>query len=446
MRLTQQPLALSALILTIGLCSSPLRGQSPLSPGDMGFVVPSYSTMYTTTAGSGVASPNNVGAFGGLSYSCLWHPGYPDSFYVSGGGTTAGFVGHVDFSTSGVSAYSIIIVTGTGNVWDMSTDANGQIIIGTGDTGFTGSQVASLDPASGLLTPITSGTQPWGVSASALAVDPITGDCYIGSNNAIHVIPFGSTTPIPFASGWHAWNSIVSGIAFHPITGTLHATLQSVDRVVAIDSLGNMTDVIPPGTISGAGSLQFDPVTSDLLIVASSGSIPSQGTIWRVIGGVPSPEVSGGFSASLISGLAIVGAASPSVPTATPYGVGCGGTALSTTSVPSLGGSFPIDVTGATPGSLAYLFLALSPQAAGQPVGGSCNLYLDPVSLQQAISLGVSPLGPIPLPPSGTTTFTLTVPNDPAAAGAHVYLQGAVTDMASPIGVWLTNGLDALLN
>ena len=420
------------LCLAICLLSPGLAfGQTVLAPGDIGFVGFESANMFTTSPASGVVTTINSGGFGGgTSQSILWHPGYPDSYFVGG----FGFVGRMDFLPGGGTSYTLL-TTAIGTASQMSVDASSQIIVADAGT----NQIVSMDPATGAVTPITSGAQPWGSTLNAGAVDPSTGDYYAGANNMMFRIPAGTTTALPFTSGWSAGTSYVSGIAFHPATGVLHATLLSVSRVVSIDSMGNLTDVIPPNVLNAPNSLAFNAGTTDLYVGWSGGRID------RIIGGLFFPEVSSSPAAS-VAGVAVVGTSGPSLPTVTMYGSGCGGAMLSSTSVPALGGFFPVDLTGGTANSQAYLFLALGKLDPGQPLGGGCSLYLEPNSMLLAISLGVSPIGPLPTSAAGSSTFPLTIPSDPGAAGTHVYLQGATVDGSSPIGVLLTNGLDALLN
>jgi hypothetical protein len=129
--------------------------------------------------------------------------------------------------------------------------------------------------------------------------------------------------------------------------------------------------------------------------------------------------------------------------------VGAGGvTTISSPNLPFLGNpTFSIDLSGGAPSSSGYLFLSLVGADPGIPVGAGCLIYLELNGLIQAINSGVSPIGPLPTSGTGQTSFVISVPNDPMAAGLHVYLQCAVADATVPgLALTLSNGLDALLN
>lgn len=130
----------------------------------------------------------------------------------------------------------------------------------------------------------------------------------------------------------------------------------------------------------------------------------------------------------------------------TAFGGGCGGSlgapVLSSTQVPFIGNSaFTLDVAGATPNSLAYLFFAAGPAATPYPAGGGCFIHLDLTSFATFINLGLSPMGPLPTGPAGATSFNLPVPGDPQAAGISLAFQAAVADGTAPLGLALTNGV-----
>lgn len=349
-------------------------------------------------------------------------------------------MGRVTMTTSTTASYALIS-SGAGTAAQMAFDNLGMIIVGDA----TSDQVVQVDPATGVVTAITSGPQPWGTNLNAMSVHPVTQDIYVGGNGSIWIIPAGTTTPALFATGWTAGTSFVSGIDFDIAAGDVLATLLSVNRAVRIDALGTVTDINPLTAVTGPNSLKIDPNGGDVFVGSGTATI----TRLPAGGGPPVVETSGGGNNGSVSGLAIVGSSVPSLPSVTAYGTGCtsagGITTIASTGLPFLGNpTFFIDLTGGPPSGQAYMFLALAPNIAGLPIGGGCNLYLDPNAMIMAINAGVSPIGPLPMSPVGSTTFVLSVPNDPAAAGINIYLQCAAIDATGAVRT--SNGLDALLN
>ena len=147
-------------------------------------------------------------------------------------------VGRATFSTTGAVSWNLL-TTGIGTACQMSFDAAGQIVVA--DAG--NDEVSRVDPTTGAITLIATGTQPWGTTVNAGAVDPLTGDIYVGNRDSIYRLPMGMTPAVLFATGWSTSTAYTSGFAFDPVTGELVVTLLAVNRVVRVDAGGNFTSL-----------------------------------------------------------------------------------------------------------------------------------------------------------------------------------------------------------
>ncbi|MAG56615.1 MAG: hypothetical protein CMJ83_10025 [Planctomycetes bacterium] len=155
-----------------------------------------------------------------------------------------------------------------------------------------------------------------------------------------------------------------------------------------------------------------------------------------------------GFQSALA---ALCSTAPPPLAQVNLIGSGCIGSnglpLLDSAQLPTIGNaSFSLDVTQAVAGSQAWLYLSLAAAAIPITLPNGCGLYLEPASLNNLILLGVSPIGPVPTGATGTASFPLPVPNDPAIAGISVWFQAAIADAGGPQGFVVTNGLETVLN
>jgi hypothetical protein len=85
--------------------------------------------------------------------------------------------------------------------------------------------------------------------------------------------------------------------------------------------------------------------------------------------------------------------------------------------------SFGIQATGAATGDLVAIYLASGLAPVPVPLGGGCDLLLDLGTLLLYINLGISPIGPLPVPGSGVFTLPVSVPPDPGLIGLAVDIQ-----------------------
>jgi hypothetical protein len=292
--------------------------------GDIGVTGFFQTSSFTILHANGTSDVYTTGSFGGQSHSLLYDPTQPGTFLIGG----SGFIGRVAVTGPGTATYTPITVA-VGLINQMSWDGP-NVVASDGGTG----QIIRVDPATGGITPVTSGPQPWGTSIFSSCFDPNTGDIYVGGTNFIWRIPFGSTTPVVLSSGWTAGSSTVSGIVIDPVSLRPVATLLFVNRTVRIDALGNFTDVTPSGP-SGCNFLDYDH-NGDFIVGASFGNVyrvPNGGGAGVLIG------VAGGITGAATSVAAVV---DRFVLTALPFGIG----------------GLSIDITGIPPGTNEGLTVA----------------------------------------------------------------------------------------
>ena len=85
-----------------------------------------------------------------------------------------------------------------------------------------------------------------------------------------------------------------------------------------------------------------------------------------------------------------------------------------------------------------------APAASPISLGGGCNLYLDLTAAVAAITMGASPLGPIPLDGAGSMTMSPPLAYVPSLAGFRVTIQAYCPDSTS-MGFTMSNCLDVTL-
>ncbi len=142
-----------------------------------------------------------------------------------------------------------------------------------------------------------------------------------------------------------------------------------------------------------------------------------------------------------------IGADAFSFATLDVLGSACAGTANSTPKLdshswPYLGNpSFPIKTSNVPPFAPILLFLSFGISPNPIPLGGGCNVYLEPNS---ALSLPINPIS-LAADAFGGATFAIGIPADPALIGVQVCLQDLVPDGGAPMGFTVSNGLFVVL-
>lgn len=361
------------------------------------------TTQFSTIDPAGIVTQHGIGNFGGTglasSQAILWDPNGPADFFVGG----YGFVGRASFA-SATPTYTLL-TNNVSEVAQMSIGPGGVVIVADGTTG----QITSVDPATGVVTPLTSGPQPWGTDLNAGAFDLATGDMFVGGNGTIHVIPSGSTTPTLFANA----PGFVSGITFDPSNGDVVASFVSSQRVVRFDrATAAATQLVTPGSIQSPNSIAVD-LAGDFIVGAFGGDV------WRVpnAGGTATYLGTASGQGITASGVTVMGTgtASPGFTlSVTPSG--SGGATVSLSGIPqgttegwtllSLDTSAPLGagpVLGATPDATTLGLIQAFPVATA---GG-------PVHWTWPASAGVWPAAPYTVPggvlPIGTTIDVLAL-------------------------------------
>lgn len=372
----------------------------------------------TNTTGSGTANTQCV----------LWDPAQPDSFLIGG----EGFLGRVTI-TAGVSNYALI-TNQIGIASQLSFDANGQIVL----IDSTADQVLRVDPNNGGISAITTGMQPWGADANCGAIDPATGDIYVGGNNAMWVIRNGTNSATLLSSGWTTGGFAFStGVVFHPLTGEMVVSILTLDRIVQMDKLtGAIVDLVPAHSIQSCNSVAFE-ANGDLVVAGWMNAL------WRIPAGGGTPVNFGQLpnQGLLATGIAVkTGACGGS---ALAYGQGCPGTGdivpvLSLDGCPEVGETVQLTVQQGLGGSTAIVLLGLVPGST--PVGPGCALLVFPViGAQIALPLG----GAAGVAGAGSIAVPLVLP--PIAAGSAFTMQAFVIDPAKPLGASGTQGVSVVI-
>lgn len=398
---------------TIAMCSLDPNQFSLIDPS--GQVVTAYPL--SNTDGSGGTTNTN---------SILWDPSQPQSFFLGG----EGFIGRVTITGFGTSNYQLI-TNQIGIVSQLSLDPNGKLVA----IDSTSSQAVLVDPANGAITPITSGPQPWGTELNCGALDPFTGDLFLGTDNAMYVIRNGSSTPILLSSTWTTSHQTAysTGIAFDPNTGDMVVSILTADKIVKMDKqTGAITDMCPPHSIQSCNSVAFEP-TGDIVVGGW------QNKLWRIpnAGGSPSLITTVSNQGFLATAVAVVGNGCGGQIQS--YGSGCAGSGgfvplLELDGCAAENQTVTLSISQGLGGSSALLLFGLAPGVT--PLGPNCSILVTPL-------LG-NPL-PLPLfgangvPGAGNISFPGVIPT--GTSGASFTLQALVVDSASFVGAVATNGI-----
>lgn len=121
----------------------------------------------------------------------LWDPTQPDTVICGGNGSssTGGVLFRASFSGGNQVVTSLIAGTGSFSYpVQIGWDQTGRGVIATTYWG----QVVRIDVATGRVTSLVTGNQPWGSNAICSAVDPVSGDIYVGRQGNVWRIPSGS--------------------------------------------------------------------------------------------------------------------------------------------------------------------------------------------------------------------------------------------------------------
>lgn len=352
------------------------------------------STRFGIFGGAGpVVAYVTPGFQGGASQTILWDDQQPASFLIGG----PSFLGRATILGPGTVQYTVL-TTNVGIVMQMAWDAQHRLVFADAAT----AAVHRFDPATGAVTALTNGPQPWGFDLSALARDPLTGDVFVGGSAGVHRLAAGTTTATPIVTGL---GSFVADLALDPSSGDLIAGLTWSHRVVRITRSGTVTDLVPPQTITSPNALAYD---HDNELLVGSGN----GEVFRLprSGGAPISLFVNNSPFGTTSGLAVVGAGGYGLP----FGNACqatfGPATLRTDGPFRTGTTMTTTSTGHAPSSLGVLVLGTS-----------------------RTNWGTVPL-PLPLDPLlGTAGCSLLVSGDITLAGLADAGSPAVLSFALPL-------------
>lgn len=387
-------IAISGLSTTsFGIASGPVIGSTPPN-----------ATIYDTGSFGGV----------GFSYAILRDPAAINEFIIGGNG----FIGRATITGPGTVTYATITTDpGLGTAAQLSWDNSGNLIVA--DSGL---DIVQMVTPGGTVVPLSGSGQLWGPSLYSGAYEPATGDVIVGGNNALFRLPNGSPNAVTIAI---SLGGPVTAIDFDPCNGDILATVMNTGRLVRVDSLGNVTDEIPPGTVGSPTGLTIDERGNYLI---------SQGSkVWRVPPGGGPVAVADSFGIGTLSDVAYVsgrscafGAACPAPfgnPTLSVDGPFVAGTTLTTRSIHH------------NPGAIGMLVIGFTPVAPPLPLdlllgtSGGCLLHAN----TDFLVLGIT---------DATGDFVHSLNTNPAFANRRLIMQHAVFEGGSFASSSFSNGLE----
>ena len=220
-------------LLALGTLSVPLTAQTYLARGQVAMVGGTQNTLELFGTGGGSSTCYTAVNVGGEPTALLWDPirANGDSFLVAGTSFPSAFLARVQVLSTGTSVTPILTVSSMNplrNPGQLSfNQTQNQVVIC--DIGIN--QFYATD-MTGNLRALTTGTQPWGNNLTAGALDPVSGDIYAGTTDAIYRIssPFGTPQVTPLVSGISRG---VQQIAFDPFDSdqVVFLTGRSLQRV-----------------------------------------------------------------------------------------------------------------------------------------------------------------------------------------------------------------------
>lgn len=384
------------------------------------------SNVFGIFGGAGPVTGYTTGGFlgSGTSQTIVWDDANPTSFLLGG----FGFIGRATILGPGSVSYTLL-TTNVGIVSQLSFDAQRQIVFA--DSGIA--QIRRLDPQTGTVVDVTTGSQPWGFDLNAGALDPLTGDYIAGGNGDLWRLPAGSSTAnaTPLATNLGGY---VTGVAFDPVTGDVLATVLTANRVVRVDGTGAISDVAPPGSVPGPNALDIDE-NGDLVTGGGTGQV------YRVprSGGSPTFLVNNTSPFGAVNGVAVAFGGGYG----RPFGSGCNASAGPATlraSGPFRSGSTVTTTSsGHAPNTLGVLVLGVS---ATTWQGLSLPLALDPLLGTSGCSLHVS--GDVTVAgvasASNPASLSFAIPLPPTFAGQRFFAQHVGLEAVAG-GLSWSNGL-----
>jgi hypothetical protein len=402
-----------------------------VQPGDIA-MVSLVDYQFCVFDGAGTPTYYGLSNTTGLGFSTntnaiVWDPANSQSFILGG----EGWIGRISITGPGTANYSLI-TNAVGIISQLSFDNAGKLIA----IDSTTDEVLKVDPSTGAVTQLTVGPHPWGVELNAGAIDPATGEIFVGTNQALYRIAPGATTGTLLSSNWSTGQfAFCTGIAFDPNSSDLFVSILTADRIVRMNrTSGAITDLVPAKTIQSCNSIAVDD-NGDVIVGGW------QNKLYRIA--IP------GSSATLIGQASNQGVLATAVDvvkevcdgTALPYGAGCPGSGfftpvLALEGCPVAGSNVTLAIKKGLGGSFATLLFGLVP--ANVPVGGGCALLVAPLIGPQIV---------LPLAGFGPGTGTLDLPGfiPLGTSGVSFTMQVFVIDPSTTLGASASNGVQVVI-
>jgi len=385
-----------------------------------GFSSTAFGVLSAGPTVTGYTTPGFLGT--GASQAILWDRAQPNTFVIGG----FGFIGRATITGPGAVTYALITAN-IGIVSQMSWDDSGGIVVIDSGT----NQVRRLDPVSGSVVDLSSGTQPWGLDLSSGARDPVTGDVVVGGSGAIYRLANGGSTGTLVVGGLGGY---VTGIAFDPVTGEIIATVLTANRLVRVSSAAVVTDVAPPFSLPGPNALAVDQ-NGDFI---AGGGV---GQVYRVprAGGSPTFLANNTSPNGNVNGLTVAGGGGFGIP----FGLGCNGVAgpvsLTAAGPFLVGSTVVLTSTNHAPNTLGVLLLGFSNTVHQtfalpfllDPMLGTSNCYLN-VSIDASL-IGFTDAG-------NPASLAFSLPMSAGFSGIRFYAQHACFEPVPGNLSW-SNGL-----
>jgi hypothetical protein len=325
----------------------------------------------------------------------LWDAAHPDELIAGGGGgsATSGFLVRQVFTAADQMTTVTLSPAGSfGAPLQISWDQTGEnvIVVTSWD------QVHRVHATTGVVTDLTSGAQPWGTSVTCGAMDPVSGDVFVGTSaGELWRLGSGGGPATPYASGLgslakvlfrsesaphHLYFATTSGFGRVALGGT--AAVEHYFGVLGTPSLSNVVSA----AVDEHGDFVIGRSNSEVYRLPHVEAIPLDGVAPAYLGQVPFSSGS-----QYLRDVAVIGG------TTTPF-------RLTVEAVPVLGASIAYENV---PEPLGFGWMVVS-AATYLPVDSGPLFGLVPDSLSMTLlSIAPSPGGPLAFTPPAPSGFAI---------------------------------------
>ncbi|MCA8975770.1 MAG: hypothetical protein KDC98_13695, partial [Planctomycetes bacterium] len=262
-------------------------------------------------------------------------------------------------------------------------------------------------------------------------------DIIIGNQGDLYRIPFGTSTPSLLASGLGGY---LSNVTFD-VNGDIICTVLQANRLIRIDAVGTVTDIMPPGSVLGPNAVDQDNNLD--WIVGGTG-----GQVFRVpyVGGSAVLIGTNTFPSTSVSGVAVVGGSVSGSWNA--FGNTCNGqfgrVTLGITGSMSPGGTFNHVSDNHAPGQLGVAIFGLSSTSySGNPLPYLLDPMLGTNNCFLNVAIDATQVGFTTAASPATLSFSITIPAG-GTGGASFFLQHACFEPVAGGTSW-SNGVVVFL-